>query len=102
MYLYHIAYKKSVSKIGLPYQKSVLKIGLPYQNRGSCIVFPVTSIALSLVILGNKMLGRSAQSLTLCQRGIGTGMSKAPVLVPIFPYAAEGGARPSSYFQQGN
>ena len=29
-------------------------------------------------------------------------MSEAPVLVPIFPYAAEGGARPSSYFRQGN
>jgi len=27
-------------------------------------------------------------------------MSEAPVLVPIFPYAAEGGARPSSYFRQ--
>jgi len=33
---------------------------------------------------------------------LGTGMSEAPVLVPIFPYAAEGGARPSSYFRQGN
>jgi len=29
-------------------------------------------------------------------------MSEVPVLVPIFPYAAEGGARPSSYFRQGN
>ena len=29
-------------------------------------------------------------------------MSEATVLVPIFPYAAEGGARPSSYFRQGN
>jgi len=29
-------------------------------------------------------------------------MSEAPVLVPIFPYAAEGGARPSSDFWQGN
>jgi len=29
-------------------------------------------------------------------------MSEAPVLVPIFPYTAEGGARPSSYFRQGN
>ena len=29
-------------------------------------------------------------------------MSEAPVLVPIFPYAAEGGARPSSFFRQGN
>ena len=29
-------------------------------------------------------------------------MSEAPVLVPIFPYAAEGGARPNSYFRQGN
>ena len=29
-------------------------------------------------------------------------MSETPVLVPIFPYAAEGGASPISYFQQGN
>ena len=29
-------------------------------------------------------------------------MSEAPVLVPIFSYAAEGGARPSSFFRQGN
>jgi len=28
-------------------------------------------------------------------------MSEAPVIVPIFPYAAEGGARPSSYFDRG-
>ena len=30
-------------------------------------------------------------------------MSEAPVLVPIFPYPSEGGARarPSSYFRQG-
>ena len=38
---------------------------------------------------------------TLCHSGIGTGMSEAPVLVLIFPYAAEGGARPISYFRQG-
>ena len=41
-------------------------------------------------------------TITQCYRGIGTGMSEAPILVPIFPYAAEGGARPSSYFRQGN
>ena len=29
-------------------------------------------------------------------------MSEVPVLVPIFPYADEGSARPSSYFRQGN
>ena len=29
-------------------------------------------------------------------------MSEAPVLVPIFSYAAEGGARPSSYFRHWN
>ena len=29
-------------------------------------------------------------------------MSEAPALVPIFPYAAEGGARTSSYFWQEN
>jgi len=28
-------------------------------------------------------------------------MSEAPVLVPIYTHAAEGGARPSSYFRQG-
>jgi len=39
---------------------------------------------------------------TLCYHTLGTGMSEAPVLVPIFPYAAEGGARPSCYFRQGN
>jgi len=40
--------------------------------------------------------------LTLCYHTLGTGVSEAPVLVPIFSYAAEGGARPSSYFRQGN
>ena len=39
--------------------------------------------------------------MTLCQRGIGTDMSEAPVLVPFFPYAAEGGVRPSFSFGQG-
>ena len=39
---------------------------------------------------------------TLCHRAIGTGMSEAPVLVPIFSYAAEEGARPNSYFRQVN
>jgi len=39
---------------------------------------------------------------TLCYYTLGTGMSEAPVLVLIFSYAAEGGARPSSYFRQGN
>ena len=29
-------------------------------------------------------------------------MSKAPILVPIFPYAAEGVARPRFYFRQEN
>ena len=29
-------------------------------------------------------------------------MSEAPALVPIFPYAAQGGARPSCYFRQGS
>jgi hypothetical protein len=29
-------------------------------------------------------------------------MSETPVLVPIFPYAAEGGDSSSSYFRQGN
>ena len=28
-------------------------------------------------------------------------MSEAPVLLPIFPYADEGGARPSSFFDRG-
>ena len=44
----------------------------------------------------------STEHYTLCYHTLGTGMSEAPVLVPIFPYAAEGGARPSSYFRQGN
>ena len=38
----------------------------------------------------------------MCYHTLGTGMSEAPVLVPNFLYAAEGGARPSSYFRQGN
>ena len=32
--------------------------------------------------------------------GIGTGMSKAPVLFPIFPNAAEEGIRPRSIFDR--
>jgi len=38
----------------------------------------------------------------MCYHTLGTGMSEAPVLVPIFPYTAVGGARPRSYFRQGN
>ena len=39
---------------------------------------------------------------TLCYRGIGTSISKTYMLVPILPYAAQGGMDVRFCFRQGN
>ena len=42
--------------------------------------------------------GKNSQTLTSCHCGIGTGIFKICMLVPIFPCAAEGGMHWSCYF----